>query len=39
MKKCELCTYEKATTTVEYNNVNWTVCEECKAWAEKKSNE
>lgn len=34
MKTCELCEVDKATTTVEYRDVNYEVCERCKALAE-----
>jgi ribosomal protein L40E len=34
MEWCELCEVEKATTTVEYRDLNYEVCERCKALAE-----
>lgn len=34
MEYCELCTVDEATTTVDYQDVNYEVCERCKALAE-----
>lgn len=34
MKTCELCTVDEATTTVEYRDITYDVCERCKAMAE-----
>lgn len=31
---CELCEVKKATTQVEYRDVNYEVCERCKTLAE-----
>lgn len=34
MMKRELCEVSEATTTVEYQDVNWDVCERCKQLGE-----
>lgn len=31
---CELCMVDKATTTVDYQDAIWSVCESCKVLAE-----
>lgn len=33
MKLCELCTVDEATTSVEFHDINYEVCERCKALA------
>lgn len=37
MKRCELCMVDEATTTVDYHDVIYAVCERCKALAESES--
>ncbi|CAM3732168.1 hypothetical protein MEZE111188_05710 [Mesobacillus zeae] len=34
MKYCELCEVNEAKTEVEYHDVNYEVCEQCKVLAE-----
>ena len=34
-KLCELCGVDIATTEVEYHDINWECCEDCKRLAER----